>query len=173
MQNRILIDTNILLDFLQRRKPFYEDACSIFRLCANKEYDACIAAHSIPNLYYILRKEYPSDERRQMIIKLCKIFYVVGIDREKLINGLENKDFSDFEDCLQMECAKEFGAEYIVTRNVSDYVNSTIKAVTPEEYLKLTNKTINEHENKVYNDAQEALNETGQLLKEWHGNIKM
>ena len=49
----------------------------------------------------------------------------------------ENEDFSDFEDCLQMECAKSYGAEYIVTRNVSDYSVSDIKAIPPSEYLKL------------------------------------
>lgn len=173
MQNRILVDTNILLDFLQRRQPYYEDACSIFRLCANKEFDACIAAHSIPNLFYILRKDYIPEERRNIIIKLCKIFYVVAIDREKIISGLENKEFSDFEDCLQMECAKEYGADYIITRNLSDYVNSTIKAVTPAEYLKLTNKVVNVQEENIFNNAHTALDETGQLLREWNGNIKM
>ena len=58
------------------------------------------------------------------------------------INGLSerflygNDDFSDFEDCLQMECAKSYEADYIVTRNVSDYETSEIKAITPKDYLK-------------------------------------
>lgn len=53
----------------------------------------------------------------------------------KLLAGLQNGEFSDFEDCLQMECAKAYGAEYIVTRNVADYKASTVEAVTPEEHL--------------------------------------
>ena len=51
--------------------------------------------------------------------------------------GLENEDFSDFEDCLQMECAKSFEADYIVTRNVDDYSTSEIKAIMPKDYLDL------------------------------------
>jgi predicted nucleic acid-binding protein len=53
------------------------------------------------------------------------------------MNSLENENFSDFEDCLQMEYAKEFGAKYIVTRNTEDYKMSDIPAITPKEYLKV------------------------------------
>ena len=56
-------------------------------------------------------------------------------DFEKILAGLYNEDFSDFEDCLQMECAKTFGADYIITRNVADYQNSEIPPVTPQEFL--------------------------------------
>ena len=60
-----------------------------------------------------------------------------GIDKDKLLAGLLNEDFSDFEDCLQMECAKSCGADYIVTRNVSDYATSEVKAIEPKNYLTL------------------------------------
>ena len=76
-------------------------------------------------------------ERREILSNLCTIFDVEGIDKAKLLTGLANEEFSDFEDCLQMECAKSYGAEYIVTRNVSDYSVSDIKAILPSEYLGL------------------------------------
>ena len=60
-----------------------------------------------------------------------------GIDKAKLMAGLSNEEFSDFEDCLQMECAKTYGADYIVTRNVDDYSVSEVKAIVPKDYLKL------------------------------------
>ena len=47
-----------------------------------------------------------------------------------------NEDFSDFEDCLQMECARDYGAKYIVTRNIADYEKSEIKAISPSDFLK-------------------------------------
>lgn len=59
------------------------------------------------------------------------------IDKEKLISGLTNEEFSDFEDCLHMECAKSFGANYIITRNVADYASSEIMALEPKDYIKL------------------------------------
>lgn len=88
-------------------------------------------------MFYILRKDYTTEERREILFNLCEIFDVEGIDKIKLLSGLVNDNFSDFEDCLQMECAKSYGAEYIVTRNVSDYSVSNIKAIKPSDYLGL------------------------------------
>jgi len=136
MVSRILVDTNVLLDYLLTREPYYEDAKKIVIACAEGKVNGCIAAHSISNMFFILRKDYSIEERRAVLTNLCKIFDVEGIDKVKLLAGLQNGEFSDFEDCLQMECAKAYGAEYIVTRNVTDYKASTVEAVTPEEYLK-------------------------------------
>ena len=72
-------------------------------------------------MFYVLRKDYSIEERRKVLFNICLIFDVEGIDKAKLLAGLQNENFSDFEDCLQMECAKAYGAEYIVTRNVDDY----------------------------------------------------
>ena len=88
-------------------------------------------------MFFILRKDFTAKECREVLTNLCSIFDVEGIDKSKLLSGLSNEDFSDFGDCLQMECAKAYEAEYIVTRNVSDYATSEIKAIEPEDYLKL------------------------------------
>ena len=137
MVNKILIDTNVLLDYLLTREPFYEDAKKVLLLCVEGKAKGCIAAHSISNMFFILRKDYSAKERREILSYLCKIFDVEGIDKTKLLTGLKNEDFSDFEDCLQMECAKAYGAQYIVTRNVADYISSDIKAIMPKDYLSL------------------------------------
>lgn len=137
MVNRILVDTNILLDYLLEREPFFEDAKQVIMSCIDGKSNGCIAAHSISNMFFILRKDYSAKERREILLNLCKIFDIEGIDKAKLISGLQNENFSDFEDCLQMECAKSYGADYIVTRNVSDYATSEVKAIIPKDYLKL------------------------------------
>lgn len=137
MENRILIDTNILLDYLLTREPFYEDARNVILACADNKVKGCIAAHSIPNMFFILRKDYNPQERREVLSNLCSIFDIEGIDKAKLLAGLENENFEDFEDCLQMECAKAYGAEYIITRNVSDYTTSEVKPIEPKDYLNM------------------------------------
>lgn len=137
MVNKILIDTNVLLDYLLEREPFFDDAKKVILSCADGETSGCIASHSISNMFFILRKDYNVMERREVLLNLCKIFDVEGIDKAKLISGLQNENFSDFEDCLQMECAKSYKADYIVTRNVSDYATSEVKAITPQEYNEL------------------------------------
>ena len=135
MVNKILIDTNVLLDYLLEREPFVEEAKEIIRACTDGKVKGCIAAHSIPNMFFILRKDFDEKERREILLNLCKIFDVEGIDKVKIVSGLENGKFSDFEDCLQMECAKSYEADYIVTRNISDYDTSEIKAILPKDYL--------------------------------------
>ena len=72
-----------------------------------------------------------------MLRALCKIFDVSGIERDKILVALDNDEFEDFEDCLQMECAMEVGAEYIITRNLPDFVNSEIPAIEPKDILKM------------------------------------
>lgn len=137
MVNRILIDTNVLLDYILTREPFYKEAKGIIRACTDGKVKGCIAAHSISNMFFILRKDYSARERREILSSLCIIFDIEGLDKIKLLAGLQNEDFSDFEDCLQMECAKTYGAEYIVTRNTNDYKTSEIKAILPKDFLKL------------------------------------
>ena len=133
---RVLLDTNVIIDFMARRPFFVQNADAILDLCSEKRIDGCIAAHSVTNAFYILRKEITDEERRNVLSYLCRLLTVVGIDKEKLISALENDDFSDVEDCLQSECAKAFSADYIVTRNVMDFQNSIVPAILPDDFLK-------------------------------------
>lgn len=132
---RILIDTNILADVLLGRDPYYDLAYSILTMCANKKVYGYMAAHSIPNLFYILRKFMTEEERREALKDICQIIKVEGIDSFKIISALDNEDFSDFEDCLQEECAVAISADYIVTRNTKDFVLSRIPAILPDQFL--------------------------------------
>lgn len=134
---RILLDTNILIDFVARREPFFADALKVFELCRQEKIDGVIAAHSVVNMAYILRKNFTADELREILLRLCKIFQVEAIDLSKLIAALGNRDFSDFEDCLQLQCALSLNADYIVTRNVKDFAAGKISAITPDEFLKI------------------------------------
>jgi predicted nucleic acid-binding protein len=137
MVSKILLDTNILLDYLLTREPFYEDSRNIMLLCKQGKIKACIAAHTISNMFFILRKDYTPKERREILINICSIFDVESIDKTKLLAGLENENISDFEDGLQIECAKAYGADYIVTRNMEDYFKSEIPAISPNDFCKL------------------------------------
>lgn len=137
MVSKILIDTNVLIDYILEREPFFDDAMRVISSCIDGSVKGYIAAHSISNMFFILRKDFTIKERREILSNLCTIFEVEGIDKTKLILALSNEEFSDFEDCLQMECAKRCGVDYIVTRNIADFTSSEIEAVLPSEYLKL------------------------------------
>ena len=133
---RALIDTNVLIDFISKRGVFYADARKIVDTCDRGIYDGCIAAHSVPDIFYILRKSVPVAERREALRLLCEIFTVVGINKRRLISALNDENFSDFEDCLQSLCAETFRADYIVTRNPKDFEQSMIPAITPDVFCR-------------------------------------
>lgn len=133
----ILVDTNVILDALLKREPHDNAAETIITKCADRDVIGYLAAHSIPDLFYILRKNYSQKERRKFIRNLCDIFHISDLNAEKIISAIENEEFADFEDCLQEECAVEVMADYIVTRNPADYKISRIKVIEPGEFIKL------------------------------------
>lgn len=136
----VLIDTNVVIDFLLAREPFNEYADRIFDMCSTKTINGFISAQSFSDLFFILRKGRTTDERRAMLIYICNFLDIVGLDKLNICNALLRFDFADFEDCLQAGCAAECGADYIITRNVKDFLQSGVKAVTPEDFLKLIDK---------------------------------
>lgn len=132
---RIMIDTNVLIDYLLSRHPYEASATKIMMLCKNSKIEGCIAAHSFLNIFYVLRKELTNEQRRKVLKGFCAFLEVIGVDKLKIISSLNNCDFSDFEDCVQSECAKEFAADYIITRNIKDFKTSEIPAITPDDFL--------------------------------------
>ena len=137
----ILIDTNIIIDYLVPRQPFADIAGNIFRLCFKQKIVGYIAAHSVTNIFYILRKQFSPNERKKMLTELCEFIEVAGVNKKELIDSLADKNFDDLEDCLQVECARTINADYIITRNISDFAASPILAILPEDFLKKLNDT--------------------------------
>ena len=117
--------------FSLKREPYKTNAEFILTKCANRQITGYLAAHSIPNLFYILRKDYTQQERRKLIKNLCSIFRISDLNLDKILAAIDNEDFSDFEDCLHIM------ADYIVTRNPGDFVKSRVKVMKPEEFTAL------------------------------------
>lgn len=132
----MLVDTNVVLDFLVTREPFYQAASKILSKCAANEITGYIAFHSIPNLWYILRKV-PEDKRREWMVDICGFLQVAGACHDEVVEAIRNEGFRDFEDCLQDRCAKTARADYIITRNLTDFSGSEIPAIQPEDFLEM------------------------------------
>ena len=135
---KVLIDTNVLIDYALTRQPYADAAEKIIIMCKDKKIDGCIAAHSVMNFFFIVRKEMTIDERKDFLKYLSSFIEIVSIDSFKVANALNNNSFTDFEDCLQFECAKSFSADYIITRNIKDYSASTVTPILPDDFLDKT-----------------------------------
>ena len=133
---RVLIDTNVLMDYLTKREPYFESALKVVTACMLKKANGYLAAHSILNLFFILRHDYTNEQRRVMLQNMCVLFQIVEIDREILLAALADKSFPDFEDGVQARCAEACQADYIITRNERDFVSSAVPAIHPDVFCK-------------------------------------
>lgn len=131
---KVLIDTNVILDILCKRPQFYEDSAKIFKLCEIKKITGVISAISIPNIIYIMRKELDEEKTKEILDTLFLIFKVDDLKADDLKRACEMK-FSDYEDAIQSACAFRVHADYIITRNMKDFVQSRVQALTPFEFL--------------------------------------
>ena len=132
---RVLVDTNVIMDYIANREPYVSQAYKIIELCVMKIIDGCMSAHTVLNLFYILRKDLSVAQRKKILSQLCRVLTVINIDEVKIANALKNNSFDDIEDCLQDECARSFQADYLITRNVKDFSGGKIKAIEPVEFL--------------------------------------
>lgn len=133
----LLIDTNIILNYLTNREDTYlKQSIEIVRRCASGECNGYIAFHTLSTLWYVLRKRSDSI-RRQNLKDVCEIFTVATASQLEILDAIEKDSFVDFEDCLQDKCAKDVGADYIITCNVKDFMNSEIPAITPDDFIRM------------------------------------
>lgn len=135
---KALIDTNVLLDAILHRHPFASDAQKILMLC-NFNLEGYIAVHSFTNIFYVLHDtmKLPLDVCRNAIRNLCTVCSVPACSKTEIETAVNDIGFRDFEDSLQNVCATSVSADYIITRNKKDFADSTIKVVTPSEFIAL------------------------------------
>lgn len=131
---KVLIDTNVILDVLCRREGFYENSVKVMKYCEVNKITGVISALTIPNIVYIMRKELDAQKTKDVIEKLQLIFTVADLKAGD-INKALSMNFKDFEDALQSVCASRIRADYIVTRNIKDFLLSKVTAITPSELI--------------------------------------
>ena len=115
--NRVFLDTNILLDYILDRGAATVRAEEIIESCIRGEIECCIAPHSLTNIFYILRRSHSVAERKFIIKNLLTICEVQAVDKSLLLQALDDEKYDDFEDALQMTCARQWNAEMFVTRD--------------------------------------------------------
>ena len=131
---KILIDTDVILDFFFDRKPFSEESAIILSLCEKKEIEGFVTSIMLNNIYYLLRKTAKHEKVIENLKMLMQIIDVATTDKKIILEAL-NSDFKDFEDALQNFSAQNnHEIEIIVTRNFKDYKTSKLVVMTPETY---------------------------------------
>ncbi len=135
--NRVLIDADVILDFLFDRRPFADDAAKILTCCESKKISGYVTSVIVSNVYYLLRQTASHAKVVEKLKQLMHIMEVLTTDKNTIQMAL-NSGFKDFEDALQSISAENSGViDAIITRNTKDFKNSTLGVMTPESYMKL------------------------------------
>lgn len=133
---KILIDTDVVLDFFFDRMPHSEYATQVIGLCETGKIQGFITPVICSNVYYLLRRTARHKKVIDNLKQLLMILDVLLMDNEIVKNAL-NSRFKDFEDALQNFAAIKYGEiNVILTRNLKDYSKSEIGVLSPEAYLK-------------------------------------
>ncbi len=134
---RLMLDTNIIIDVLTRREPFFEASYAVLRLAATERHECFLSASAATDVYYLLKRALKSDgEARERMETLLQLVCVADALGEDVYSALSS-DMADFEDALVAAIARRAGMRYIVTRNLRDYEKSPVRAIAPEELLRL------------------------------------
>jgi predicted nucleic acid-binding protein len=134
---RILVDTNIIIDALTGREPFREAAEQVFLIAANRAEDMYIAASSVTDIYYLVRKHLHSTEQsKDVMSKLFELFYILDVTSGDCMDALAS-EMKDYEDAVITCCAYRSQVDYIVTRNIKDYAVSKVRAILPEKFVEI------------------------------------
>lgn len=132
---KYLIDTNVILDVLLKREPFYKSCASVLTLARRKEIELYVSASAITDIYYIANQALRDRaEVKGLIVKLIKVVSVAGISEDEIQKALA-LPWKDFEDSVQYSVALLQKMDGIVTRNPKDYKEAEMKVWDPEEIV--------------------------------------
>ena len=139
---KVLIDTNIILDILLAREPFVRDSVEILRLAEEKKIEGFVTANTIVDIIYITKKYISDKNVRESTVKtIVNILDITGANKSDILKAFD-MEFADYEDALQTQCAMKIKADYIITRDLNDFLMSPVKALTPTQFLSLNSPSI-------------------------------
>jgi len=136
---RVLIDTNIIIDILQNRQPFFNGSFDSVQLALQK-CSVYVSATTITDVVYITRKAFcNSIDQKNVLMDFFSQFRICSV-KKKQLNKAFSSSMSDFEDAVQVFCAKHCHISYIITRNTKDYKLSPVKAIEPMDFITILGK---------------------------------
>ena len=133
----VLFDTNVVIDLITKRSPFADASLRLYEMCNKGSLDGFISAQSIADIFFILRKDYPVQRRKEILFDICTVLNVADVRRWHVLAALSDNAFPDLEDGILAKCAEDYGFDFVVSRNTEDFSASKTPVLTPSELFKL------------------------------------
>ncbi|MBT3295155.1 MAG: PIN domain-containing protein [Verrucomicrobia bacterium] len=131
---RVLVDTNVLLDVIAAREPFYQAAARLWSLAEHDQIEAFVSAISFNNVFYIVRKSAGKEKADEALRAIRDLFTPVPLDAT-LINRSMDAPIDDFEDAVQFHSASRENVDYLVTRDPDGFPHTGVAILSPHEFL--------------------------------------
>jgi predicted nucleic acid-binding protein len=135
---KLFIDTNIVIDLLANREPFYEDAAKLFSLADKNKLKLSVSSLTFANTNYILQKSNSALIAKEILRKFKILTIVLSVEDKIIDLALNDNGFVDFEDAIQYYTAIENNQDAIITRNLRDFKTSRLPVMTASEFIKTT-----------------------------------
>lgn len=133
MELNLLIDTNVALDFILEREPFFETSVKVISLTENADVNEFVSATTVTDIYYIAKRNLKNHEAVMTLLRrFLRIVKVANVTHKEILMAV-NLDWKDFEDSIQYVVAKSNNFDGIVTRNMQGFDGDEVKIFTPEE----------------------------------------
>ncbi len=131
----LFIDTNIVLDLLAKRDPFYDSSAKLFSLADRNVIQLSVASLTFANTNYVLSKLKSASEAKEILRKFKLLVQIISLSEKIVDLALNDSKFKDFEDGLQYYSAIESNQDIIITRNQKDFKSSLLSIMSAEEFL--------------------------------------
>jgi len=136
MTFKIFVDSDIILDVLSNREPFYDSAAILFSLIEKGTLEGYTSPIVFSNVHYVLRKRVSKQIAMESLKYLKSLIQILPIDKRAIELALDS-EFDDFEDAIQYFCAEQNNIKYLITRNKIDYAKAEINILTATEFLSM------------------------------------
>jgi len=133
--NKILLDTNIILDIALERREFIEKSKELMLTINKLSITSYVTATTVTDIYYILKKSKGHQLTISFLKNLFDFIDIADVSKEVIISAL-NSELTDFEDAVQTECARQNDINIIITRNIADFKKSKLEIFTPSEFIR-------------------------------------
>jgi predicted nucleic acid-binding protein len=139
---KIIIDTNVAMDFMTDRQPFSNDAEKVFTFCCSELVEGYMTVNSFCDLHYILHRILHDSEQEKSILSFWLHFIRILDAGEIDCRSALASEIPDFEDAVIASVAGRNEFDYIITRNIRDFVKSPVPAVTPHDFIEIAMKHV-------------------------------
>lgn len=129
-----LIDTNVILDVLMKREPFFADSVAVLDRAERGEFVGWLCATTVTTIFFLIRRQLGRDVAIEKLKDLSSIFATAPVNKAVIDSALEGR-FRDFEDSVLNEAAVLVGADCIVTRNERDFKYSSLLVYSPSQFI--------------------------------------